>query len=293
MPAALQVTLPVQVSSSALFTDEHVPAVLAQLWQVPLQAVLQQRPSTQMPLAHWALAVQTPPCLSRQAPDALQVLAPVQVSVSSAPVTDEQIPDVTAQVWQVPVQALLQQWPSTHRAVAHWPAVVHVCPSLARQAPEALQVFVPVQVSASSALVTGAQVPVTQLWQAALQAVLQQTPSTHIPVAHWVPAVHVCPCLARHVPEALQVLVPVQVSGSSALVTDAQVPVTQVWQLRLQAVLQQRPSTHMPDEHWVPVVHVCPCLATHVPWPLQVLLPVQVSASSALATGEQVPVAHV
>jgi len=36
----------------------------AQVWQVPAQPVLQQTPSTQLPLAHWAPAVQAVPFVS-------------------------------------------------------------------------------------------------------------------------------------------------------------------------------------------------------------------------------------
>jgi hypothetical protein len=123
--------------------------------------------------------------------------------------------------------------------------------------------MVPMQVL-SSALVTGEQVPVAQVWQVPLQRLLQQCPSTHMPDAHWVPLAHSPPCLRRQAPVALQVIVLVQVS-SSPFMTVVQVPVAQVWQTPLHTLLQQRMSTHIPEAHCVPVLQTCPCLATHTP----------------------------
>jgi hypothetical protein len=60
----VQMLAPVQgpsaVVSSAPLTGMHIPGLGAwlQLKQVPLQASLQQTPSTQKPLAHWAASVQ-------------------------------------------------------------------------------------------------------------------------------------------------------------------------------------------------------------------------------------------
>ena len=47
-------------ASSAPLTGMQVPGLCAwlQLTQVPVQASLQQTPSTQKPLAHWAASVQ-------------------------------------------------------------------------------------------------------------------------------------------------------------------------------------------------------------------------------------------
>jgi hypothetical protein len=239
-----------------LVTVEQVPVVLLQDMHVPVQVVLQQWPSTQLLLAHWPGPVHVCPSLSRHVPAPLQVFLPVQVSASSALVTEEQVP--VAQVWQVPVQAELQHRPSTHRPEEHMVPVVQTCPCLATHIPVPLQVLLPVQVSASSALVTEEQVPVAQVWQLALHAVLQQCPSTQAPVAQSVPAVHTCPVFFRQAPVVLQVVVPVQVSASSAPATVAQVPVAQVWQVPAQVALQQCPSTHMPDVHSAPIAHVMP-----------------------------------
>jgi len=58
-PAPSHIESPVQASSAAFFTAEHVPTlpVCAQLTQAPSHAVSQQTPSTQKPLAHWAAIV--------------------------------------------------------------------------------------------------------------------------------------------------------------------------------------------------------------------------------------------
>ena len=63
-----------------------------------------------------------------------------------------------------------------------------------------------------------------QYWQVPLQALLQHTPSTQKFDKHWLAAVHACPCFAWHVPVESQVLVALQVEGSSAFVTATQVP---------------------------------------------------------------------
>jgi hypothetical protein len=72
--------------------------------------------------------------------------------------------------------------------------------------------------------------------------------------------VQLWPVLVLHVPVASQVVVPVQLLGSSAFVTAAQVPfaVAQVWQVAQDAVPQQTPSTHEALVHSTPVRHVLP-----------------------------------
>ena len=56
----------------------------------------------------------------------------------------------------------------------------------------------------------------------------QQTPSTHVPVAHSVVAVQVCPLTFLQLPDPSHVLVPVQVLGATLsvipLVMGPQVP---------------------------------------------------------------------
>jgi hypothetical protein len=80
-----------------------------------------------------------------------------------------------------------------------------------------------------------------QTSQPLAHAVLQHTLSTQLPLAHCEANVHDAPFLARHEPPAEQVLVPVQVSLSSAFVTVVQVPgvAAQVWQLPVHPPLQQ------------------------------------------------------
>jgi hypothetical protein len=58
-----------------------------------------------------------------QAPVALQTLAPVQVSGSSAFVTPTQVPPAPVQAWHVPHEATPQQRSSTQDPVAHRLAV--------------------------------------------------------------------------------------------------------------------------------------------------------------------------
>jgi hypothetical protein len=98
-------------------------------------------------------------------------------------------------------------------------------PAFFRQVPAALQVLTPVQEFASSALITGEQVPGVseQDWQLPLHTLLQQTPSTHREETHSTAPEQDWPFFFLHVPEGLQVLTPVQVL-SSAFVTVVQVP---------------------------------------------------------------------
>ena len=115
MPEASQVCVPEQVpTSSALVTVEQTPEVLAQDWQVPLQAELQHRPSTQLPLAHSDASEQVCPWSFLQAPEPSHVFVPEQVPTSSAFVTVVHVPSEPPrlQAWQVLEQALLQHRPS-------------------------------------------------------------------------------------------------------------------------------------------------------------------------------------
>jgi hypothetical protein len=77
---------------------------------------------------------------------------------------------------------------------------------------------------------------------------LQQSPSTHEPLAHSAFAVHVRPFFFLQVPAASQVLVPVHELGSSALVTTthAPVPAAQDMQVAAHAAAQQTPWSQMP-----------------------------------------------
>jgi hypothetical protein len=183
VPEPLQVLSPSHLPAlSALVTFVQVPGVAEQVWQAPVQVLLQQKPSRQVLLAHWLFRVQLWPVFRRQVPEPLQVLLPVQVSGSSALVTVVQVPGVEAQVWQVPVQAVPQQTPSLQMLLAHWLLRVQLCPALRLHTPEPLQVWVPSHLPALSALVTVVQVPgvEAQVLQAPVQVELQQKPSRHI-----------------------------------------------------------------------------------------------------------------
>jgi hypothetical protein len=159
---------------------------------VPAQVVLQHRLSTHIPDEHSLPVVHTCPCLLTHAPSPLQVTPPVHVSLSSAFATVEQVP--VEQLMQAPAQLELQQWPSTQRPLAHSPAAAHVCACFLRHVPAVPQVVALVQVS-SSALITVEQVPgvLAHVWQLPLQAMLQQTPSTHRLDPHSAATAHEAP----------------------------------------------------------------------------------------------------
>jgi hypothetical protein len=140
------------------------------------------------------------------------------------------------------------------------------------------QVPLPAQAAwlARGAPVTKPQVPGVvplQNSQDPLQAVLQQTPSTEqIPPTHSVPPPHGCPSRFLHAPLASQVLVPVQLSASAALLTATQVPglavLTQVRHVPPHATLQHTPSEQTPLWHSVPRAHAAPfALAAAPPAP--------------------------
>jgi hypothetical protein len=104
-----------------------------------------------------------------------------------------------------------------------------------------------------------------QTSQALVHAAPQQKPSWAKPLAQAEEFVAGWPVLSRHAPEALHDFVPVQVSGSSALVTGvhAPVPLAHVSQTPPlpQAVAQQILSLQMPEAQSLSVVHVAPFAA--------------------------------
>lgn len=71
------------------------------------QAAARQNPSSQMPEAQALGEVQLWPLTARQMPLAVHVLSPLQVFVEVKAGTFSQVPE--AHVWQLPLQALLQQ----------------------------------------------------------------------------------------------------------------------------------------------------------------------------------------
>ena len=112
---------------------------------------------------------------------------------------------------------------------------------------------------------TRVQVPgiAVQTSQPPEQAVLQQRPSEHSPLAQVAaPPEHDCPFLSLHAPVASQVLVPVHCGLSSAFLMAVQVPSAPDWlQLKhavMQLVSQQFPSTQLPVRHWAAAVHAVP-----------------------------------
>jgi hypothetical protein len=92
---------------------------MAQLRQSSVQAVLQQTPSTQKPVAQALPLVQVIPPERTQAPVASQV--PRHRPGSSAETMGAQVPSLPGwlQLRQVPVQLLSQQTRSTHEPLAH------------------------------------------------------------------------------------------------------------------------------------------------------------------------------
>jgi hypothetical protein len=136
--------------------------------------------------------------LLRHVPLASQV--PEQPS-SSLFVTATQAPPPPVQAWQAPHEELVQHLPSTQLPVAQSAPELQSLPGRTLHAPAASQVLPPTQWS-SSADLTGVQVPVVQDSQAASQAVLQQTPSTHLPLWQASGVVQAAPgaCLGKHLP---------------------------------------------------------------------------------------------
>jgi hypothetical protein len=116
-------------------------------------------------------------------------------------VTATQIPPPPVQAWQAPHVALVQHLPSTQFPVAQSVPELQSLPARDLQAPEASQVLPPTQWSSSTDL-TGVQVPAEQDSQVPSQAVLQQTPSTHLPLWQAAPEVQTVPkaCLGKHLP---------------------------------------------------------------------------------------------
>lgn len=176
---------------------EHPPAqiVPAQLFapqlmvwtagQAPFPSQLAARvavPAVQLAGRQFVLAPGKPQAV-RVVPShdpAQAVPAPAQAAwpVRGAPLTAAHVPllAVSAQASHWPLHAALQQTPSAQYPVTHAVAAVHGCPCLILHAPLASQALLPVQVSASSALVTATHVPPppVQAWQVPHEAVPQQ-----------------------------------------------------------------------------------------------------------------------
>jgi hypothetical protein len=182
MPPATQVRVPVHVSSSPLVTVLHEPAVLPQLWQVPLQAEAQQRWSVHWPVTQSVPNEQAWPCLILHAPLESQIWVPEQLpSGSSAPVIATQVPPPPVQALHVPHVLLVQHRPSTQLPVVHSLPAVHASPGLFLQLPALSHVRVPEQLPfGSSAPVTSTHVPLAPVHCSHVPhaAAAQQRPST-------------------------------------------------------------------------------------------------------------------
>jgi hypothetical protein len=130
-------------------------------------------------------------------------------------------------------------------------STLQICPWVSLHIPVLSQVFAPEQLSASSAPATTTHVPppLVQAWHIPHDACVQQWLSTQLPVEQSFPVLQVLPGFALHAPVASQVLVLVQLSGSSADFTATQVPPApvQTWQMPHVDCVQQCPSTQLPD----------------------------------------------
>ena len=245
--------------------------------QSPLQPPLQHTPSTQKAEAHWEDAVQAAPSafllaqvpLSQMKPPLQsassvqpwrQPLLPLHTAAPHSPAGSApsgsamQVPRLPATLHasQVPVQALPQHTPSTHRPEPHCPAALQAVPGANfathapptqrnpaphwlstlhpdRQLPEPSQVLAPQSPAGSVPTGTGLQVPTfpeaLQAKHPAPQALLQHTPSTHWPERHWVPCVQVCPraCAPVHAP-SLQKLPGLQSASTPQVTMHAALP---------------------------------------------------------------------
>ena len=128
-----------------------------------------------------------------------------------------------------------------------------------RQLPAPLQAPLPTQPGAScwpeGVLRHVPTLPATlHDWQTPLQAELQHTPSTQLPVAHWLPCVQATPLPERQLPAPLHTPAPMQPGASGwpegVLTQVPTLPATlHDWQTPLQAVPQQTPSTQLPPAH--------------------------------------------
>ena len=139
-----------------------------------------------------------------------------------------------------------------------------------------------------------------QDWHTGQLATPQQTPSTHVPVAHSDVAAHVCPLTFLQLPIPSHELTPVQVLGrklSGPAAMFPQVPFTPIahdLQAGQLATPQQTPSTQVPVEHSAVVAQPCPLTFLQLPSPSHELVPVQVlgvTLSGPTGTFPQVPFA--
>ncbi len=113
------------------------------------QALEQQKPSEQCPLAHSVAAPQPCPVFFLQSPRESHVLTPLQALSSWFAMTLVHAPDALAHERQGVVQASPQHVPSTQWPLAHSEPRPQDCPFFLPQVPAELHVLVPLQVSSS------------------------------------------------------------------------------------------------------------------------------------------------
>lgn len=169
--------------------------------------------------AHWIVALPTHLPVPSQVPAEVAVDAPAQPAPHALPLTNAQALRVR------PLQVVAAQSPGPEPALQlPWPATG--LPSTGVQTPS--------------------EPPTLHASQVPPHAVLQQTPSTHRPDAHCVPAPQGWPRLSVQVPGLLPLQVP----------------------LGQEALPQQTPSVHeSPDEHCDALAHglPSPILGAHAP----------------------------
>lgn len=175
----------------------------------PEQAVLQQTPSAQLPLEHSPAVAQGAPFgLSAHAPEPLQLAEPLHSSSGSVLMAmlphapSAPLPFFAAvHAWHVPVQGPLQHTPSTQLPVTHSTPLEHACPlaiwhwpapQLSRPA-HSLSGSVPASTSPHTPSAPEPFNAAVHAWHTPKQAVSQQTPSTHAPLAQSPAALHGSP----------------------------------------------------------------------------------------------------
>jgi hypothetical protein len=191
-------------------------------WHVPAHAALQQLPSTQKPLVHSLAAAQACPLIFLQIPLPSHVLVPLHTGLVSVPpaATLVQVPTLPTALHtlQSVLQAALQHTPSAQKPLRHSVPALHAAAFSFLQLPAPSQVFVPVQMFngklSSTFAATFEHVPTlpasAHVLHAVLQAELQQTLSTQLPLRHSVPTPQAAAFSFLQLPAPSHVFVPVQ-----------------------------------------------------------------------------------
>jgi hypothetical protein len=224
-PPPLQFLVPTHSLSGSVpaRTSPQVPSVPLPFFaavharQVAEQSVLQHTPSTQLPLRQSLAVAQVVPFWLRHTPAALHAAVPghsLSGSVSGA--TCPQLPSwpppffAALHAWQVPAQAELQQTPSTQLPLEQFAPTAHAVPLVATHAPALQKASPGHSLSGSTPAMMLVQnpfaepvLPTLQPWQVPVHAVLQQTPSTQLPLVQVDPTVQVVPSGKMHAPAPL------------------------------------------------------------------------------------------